>query len=115
MIVSKCKFRISISAEQMRWIMACPDCPADLKKQLRIALIKADEGMIAPAYEIVPRQQKDLPLETKYKLASAYLARDQDIPLDLKLAYDEYRYLNDLMSEEEAEEYEKKEGFYCTY
>lgn len=108
---SKCKFRISLSQAQMNWIMACPDCPLDLKKQLRIALIKADEGMIAPAYEIIPKQKKDLPLETRYKMAIKYLDRNQPIPEELAGAYQEYRYLNDLMSDEEIAEYELKEGF----
>jgi hypothetical protein len=111
---SKCKFRISVSREQMGWIMACPDCPADLRKQLRIALIKADEGMITPAYEIqplVPRTVKELPLDAQYKLACAYLGRNESIPGHLAAAYTEYRYLNDMMDEEESAEYEKKEGF----
>lgn len=108
---SKCKFRISLSQAQMNWILACHDCPLDLKKQIRIALIKASEGMIAPAYEIIPKQKKDLPLETRYKMAIRYLDRNQPIPDELAGAYQEYRYLNDLMSDEEIAEYELKEGF----
>jgi hypothetical protein len=35
----------------------------------------------------------------------------KDIPEELIAAYNEYRYLNDLMSPEDMEEYEKREGF----
>jgi hypothetical protein len=105
------KFRISISTEQLDYILACPDCPTDLRKQLELAKFKAANGYVKPAYEIKPREKKDLPLETKYKMATQYLERGQDIPEELIAAYNEYRYLNDLMSPEDMEEYEKREGF----
>jgi len=108
---TKCKFRISLSAEQMRWIMSCPDCPPELRKQLKLALIKADEGMLTPAYEIVTKPEPELTPEAKYKLATAYLSRNQPIPSELIKAYDEYRYLNDLMSDEESAAYSEQEGF----
>lgn len=108
---TKGKFRISVSREQMQYILSCPDCPADLRKQLKLALIKADEGMITPAYEIVPKEKKDLSLETQYKMACKYLDRDADIPDDLMPAYNEYRYMNDLMSPEDSKVYELQEGF----
>lgn len=103
------KFRISLSQDQIQWILACPDCPQDLKKQLRVHLIKIDEGLISPAYEIKPREKKDLTIEQKYKLACKYLEQDQPVPNELTSAYNEYRYLNDLMSDDELRKYEESE------
>lgn len=102
------KFRISISQEQLNWILSCPDCPADLKKQLKLHLLKIDEGLIKPAYEIRPRQIKDISMEQKYKLACKYLAQEQQIPEELQAGYDEYRYMNGLMSDEESDVYEQE-------
>lgn len=102
------KFRVSLSPDQVKWILSCPECPADLKKQLRVHLIKIEEGLITPAYEIKPRQVKDISIEQKYKLACKYLEQDQPIPEELADAYSEYRYLNDLMSDEERETYEQE-------
>ncbi len=105
------KFRISISQEQLEWILTNPDCPADLKKQLRVHQLKISEGLVQPAYEIKPREKKDLSLDTKYLMACSYLKRDMPIPVDLIPAYNEYRYLNDLMESEEASVYETEQGF----
>ena len=105
------KFRISISPEQIKYILSCPDCPEDLKKQLELALFKADKGIVKPAYEIKQREKKALPPEVQYKMALNFLDRGQDIPEHLISGYNEFRYLNDLMSQEEASEYELTQGF----
>jgi len=110
------KFRISISQEQMQFILTCPDCPEDLKKQIQLALFKAGHGLTKPAYEIAPKtasasSPKPASLEKKYAQAVSYLERGQPIPEELKASYDEFRYLNDLMAEDEIAAYELAEGF----
>lgn len=105
------KFRISLSQEQIKWILSCPDVPPDLKNQLELALFKADKGMVKPAYEIKPREKRNLPIETQYKMALQFLERGDPVPSELQEAYSTYRYDNDLMSPEEMEEYEIKSGF----
>lgn len=108
------KFRISLSQDQIQWILSCPDCPTDLKKQLRVHLLKIDEGLVQPAYAIVtptPKTKKDLPLEQRYKMALRFLDHGDPIPDELLAAYNEYRYLNDLMSDEESEQYAETNGF----
>lgn len=112
------KFRISLSQEQIQFILSCPDVPADLKKQLELALFKAGNGYLKPAYEITGRQasltpktKRDLPLETKYQMALHYVDAGEPVPPELFPAYTEYRYLNDMMDAEEAAEYESREGF----
>ena len=102
------EIRISISQEQLNWILSCPDCPADLKKQLKLHLLKIDEGLIKPAYEIRPRQIKDISMEQKYKLACKYLAQSSKFQKNCKAGYDGYRYMNGLMSDEESDVYEQE-------
>lgn len=105
------KFRISISQEQLEWILACPDCPADLRKQLKIHSLKISEGLVKPAYEIKPetiRIRKEATLKEKYDTYLMLKNSNQSIPLELQEAYMEYRYLNDLMSAPEMEVYENE-------
>jgi len=111
--MTSAKFRISLSLSQIDWIIA--NCQADmpeLHRQLSLLKAKADLGYTKPAYELqAPRQVKEIPIEIKYKSACRYLDRGEPVPLELMPAYQEYRYLNDLMDEEESAAYEAREGF----
>lgn len=112
------KFRISLSLAQIDWILA--NCKADLPElhsQLTLIKFKADSGLTKPAYSLAPEREripkpptpaKKLPIESIYK--NAVLKRNSGMILtsEEKDAYDEYRYLNDLMTAEEADAYEKE-------
>ena len=102
--MSKCKFRISLSLEQMQYISGCPDCPPDLKRLIDIQLMKATTGYVQPAFTV--KTEVDLAPEIAYRKACQYLDAGQQVPVNLLPRYNEYRYLNDLMSPEEAAEYE---------
>lgn len=82
------KFRISLSKEQVQWILSCPDCPADLKKQLRVHLLKIDEGLVTQptkSNNLNKLSPKDITLDQKYNLAIKYLKDGQPIPEELAL------------------------------
>lgn len=100
------KFRISMDLDQMKWILSKEDCPADLKKQLELATFKASNGFVQPAYELKPKTVKEVPLEDRYKMACKIMEAGKPLPEELKAAYEEFRYLNDLMSDEESAAYE---------
>jgi hypothetical protein len=108
--INKCKFRISISQEQMQFILACPDCPADLRRIIEVALVKAGNGYVKPAFEVKTDAAK-LAIDKQYRMALDYLDRGQPIPQHIIAGYEQYRYENDLMSEEELADYEKAAGF----
>lgn len=103
--MSKCKFRISVSLEQMRYIISCPDCPPDLRKQLDLAIMKASHGYTVPAYE-VKTSTKQLSLDQAYRIACRTLEGGGELHGEMLKQYNEYRYQNDLMSDEESEQYE---------
>lgn len=111
------KFRISLSLAQIDWILAnCKTDLPELHSQLTLIKFKAETGLTAPAYSLSPREKKEkpapppkkIPIESTYK--NAVLKLNAGLPLTQteKDAYDEYRYLNDLMTEEEANLYENE-------
>lgn len=117
------KFRISLNLDQINWIIA--NCQAelpDLHKQLVLLKTKAELGYTKPAYEIQPQRErvkktnlidndKSKHVETQYMIALNYLERGQTLTPELQSAYDEYRYLNDLMTPEESSAYEQVNEF----
>ena len=108
---SKCKFRISVSKEQLDFILSCPDCPPDLRKIIELQLFKIQGGMATPAYELrqlQPRKAADLKPEQAYKMACSHLEMGKEIPAHLLQGYSTYRYENDLMNEEEQAQYEQE-------
>lgn len=104
------KFRISLNKAQIDWIIA--NCQADmpeLYKQLSILKAKADLGFTQPAYELkekIPKPVKPMSLEDRYQIACKQISLGQVPNPALQAAYDEYRYLNDLMTPEDAAAYE---------
>lgn len=112
-MMSNGKFRISISLEQMDWIINnCKDTMPDLYKQLSLAKTKAELGYTKPAFAIAPKlsvkTKKALSPSECYSLAQHHLARGEEIPEHLQAGYMTYRYDNDLMSPEEMEDYENQ-------
>lgn len=82
------KFRISITKENLEWILAQPDCPEDLFKVTNLALFKVGSGILKPAFEVKgPGQGSG---------KKAFKQLDEEA----------YRYLNNLMTEEEEAVYE---------
>ena len=78
------KFRISVSKENLEWIVSQPECPEDLFKVISLALFKIGSGLLKPAFEIKQSSEQQT-------------AEQQE---------QAYRYVNDLMTEEEAAAYE---------
>ncbi len=78
------KFRISVSKENLEWIVSQPECPEDLFKIVNLALFKVGSGLLKPAFEIKQSSEQQT-------------AEQQE---------QAYRYVNDLMTEEEAAAYE---------
>ena len=105
------KFRISLSIEQINWILAnCQAEMPELYNQLVLIKFKAEGGVTKPAFTIKPetiRLRKEATIKEKYDLALELINKGQSVPQDLRDAYDEYRYLNDLMAPNEMDEYEK--------
>lgn len=111
---SNCKFRISLTLEQINWILSCPEIPVSLSKQLNMLKLKAENGLVTPAYTLTPRQPaapryNKIRGKQAYELGEQFVAEGQPIPEDLMHAYQEYKYLNDLMSPEEQLAYERQE------
>lgn len=106
------KFRVALSLEHLNWILSQESCPPELHKQLSVHAFKASNGLTQPAYEIkslIPKSRKELSLDDKYLMACKMLEQGRPLPPELQSAYSEYRYLNDLMSDEESAEYEQRE------
>lgn len=114
---SKGKFRISLSLAQIDWILAnCKSDLPELHSQLTLIKFKAETGLTSPAYSLAPPREKKekplaipkrLPMDKLYSIAVNHINANIPLTEELKNAYDEYRYLNDLMSESEADQYEK--------
>ena len=116
------KFRISLNLNQINWIIAnCQAEMPELHKQLLLLKTKADLGLTKAAYEIQPPRERAAPktketdkskhVEAQYKVACNYLERGQTLTPELQAAYDEFRYLNDLMTAEESVAYEQALDF----
>lgn len=106
------KFRISISLEQMTWILEhCKEDMPDLYNQLLLHKIKAEGGITQPAFVIKPAPapglRKGATQKEKYDYVVSCQNSNKPYPPELQEAYDEYRYLNDLMAPDEMEAYEK--------
>lgn len=109
------KFRVSISLDELNWIVDnCKETKPELYNRLLLIKIKADGGLTKPAFVTkpeIPGVRKGASLKEKYQFVvdqkNKGISLDQ-IPEELRLAYDEYRYLNDLMGPEEMEAYEKQ-------
>lgn len=106
------KFRISLSLPQINWIMEnCKDSMPDLYNQLVLIKFKAEGGVTKPAFIPKPEIQgvrKGATLAEKYQAALSLMNAGESPPQELRDAYAEYRYLNDLMSPPEMEAYEKE-------
>ena len=105
------KFRTSLSLEQVQWIMAKPDCPIELYKQLDLLVYKANAGLAKPAFSVKASKEKkeeSLSIEQGYKIACKKLEQGQPLDERLQNAYNEYRYTNDLMTPEEEADYEQQ-------
>ena len=111
------KFRISLSLDQINWILDnCKDTVPELHAQLTLIKFKAETGITAPSYTLAPpkekappkpKPEKNLTLQEKYNIALSLQARG--LPMGEYLeGYNEYRYLNDLMTPDEMDTYEKE-------
>jgi len=107
-MTQKSKFRISLSTEQISWILSHPDCPVELRKQLQVHLIKINSGLVTPAYEV--KVFADLDPETQYRKISQKLEAGSPLTEEEKEALNKYRYTNDLMSDAERLSYEERSG-----
>ena len=103
---TKCKFRISLSPEQIQWILSHDDCPSELKKQLSLHLFKINQGLVAPAFTV--QSFASLPADTKYKKVLAKLGEGKELNAEEQEAYDQYRYENGTMNDEEMAQYEQE-------
>ncbi len=105
-----CKFRISISLDQINWILDhCKEDLPDLYNQLLLHKVKAEGGLTKPAFVVtpsIPGLRKGASMKEKYDYALGLMNRNLPVPEEVMLAYTEYRYLNDLMTPTEMEEYE---------
>jgi len=105
-MTQKCKFRISLSADQIQWILSHSDCPAELRKQLSLHLFKINQGLVTPAFKV--QSFSDLPSDIKYKKVLTKLGEGHELNTEEKDAYDQYRYENGTMSDEEMATYEQE-------
>lgn len=105
---SNCKFRISLSPDQIQWILSHEDCPSELRKQLSLHLFKINQGLVTPAFKV--QSFSDLPSDVKYKKVLSKLGEGLTLNAEEQEAYDLYRYENDFMEEAERNAYEEKKG-----
>lgn len=127
-IMSEQKFRTSLTLSQIAWIMEKSKESGEqqaLFKQLALLKTKAELGYTQAAYTLQPQEVKEakkterllekkaagnLSLADKYFLALDILEAGNELSEDLKSAYDEYRYLNDIMTAEESMTYAEEHG-----
>lgn len=104
---SNCKFRISLSPDQIQWILSHDDCPSELRKQLSLHLFKINQGLVTPAFTV--QSFASLAPEVKYKKVLAKLGEGLELNAEEQQAYDQYRYEQGLMDSEEMEAYEREQ------
>ena len=107
------KFRVSLSIEHINWILEnCKEIYPDLYNQLLLHKIKAEGGVTQPAFIPktpvgIPGLRKGATIKEKYDYVVSCINKNILYPAELQDSYDEYRYLNDLMNQQEMEAYEK--------